>query len=226
VQLYFTQSARTHRAQRTPHIAPFDAHAYRAVRRTSRTRTADRAAVAAAAAAVAVALVSVANVTACAAVLAHRASREGSEGSMPVKRGKVRSHKPRGARGRAPQLSRSHGVRRAREQPGEYGEAPRFGGHAHLNLRVEAPGAAQRRIECLRPVGRTEHEHRLGTRDDAVHLNEELREQTAVRLAAAAGRGVARGADRVDFVQKEHRGRTPPRLVKGTREGVLSVAVD
>jgi len=122
---------------------------------------------------------------------------------MAVERGEVCPHEAGRAACRLVEVGGGEGVRRAREERAQDLAPRRFSRHAHLDLAVKPAGAAQRRVERLRPVGGGEHKERLPSRVHAVHVREQCRQQA--RLARAVGR-VARGANGVDLVEEDERG--------------------
>ena len=74
--------------------------------------------------------------------------------------------------------------------------------------RSKRPGAQERGVEDLRPVGGAEDDHRdVGL--EAVHLGEDLVERllALVVAAAEAGAGAARAADRIELVDEDDRRR-------------------
>ena len=77
------------------------------------------------------------------------------------------------------------------------------------HLPVEAAGTEQRRVEVLEAVRGAHHDH-LGRLVEAVQLDEQLVESLVVlAVEAAAGTG---GADRVELVDEDDRGRVLARL--------------
>ena len=85
---------------------------------------------------------------------------------------------------------------------------PSLSGGGTATRRSKRPGAQQRGVEDLRPVGRGEHDHRLAGLE-AVHLGEDLVERLLALVVAAAERGRAAGArapDRVHLVDEDDRG--------------------
>ena len=81
-------------------------------------------------------------------------------------------------------------------------------GRLHRDPAVEPPGAEQRRVEDLGPVGRAEHDDRLG-RLEPVHLGQDLVERLLALVVGARdlGRSLARAADRVELVDEDDRRR-------------------
>ena len=81
-------------------------------------------------------------------------------------------------------------------------------GGLHRHPAVEPSGPEQRRIEDLGPVGRAEHDDRLG-RLEPVHLGEDLIERLLALVVGAGdlGRALARAADRVELVDEDDRRR-------------------
>ena len=135
-------------------------------------------------------------------------------------------------------------MRRARKQADQHIASLSLRRHPHLNLRVEAARPTQRRIERVGPIRRAQDQHRpratlptVGSspapRDrsemapNPVHLGQEEREQPSLGgAAAAAALGVARPAEAVDLVNKEHRRRASSRVGKRRGEGGLRVTVN
>ena len=83
--------------------------------------------------------------------------------------------------------------------------------HAQIEQPVEPPGAQQRRVEQVRPVGRAYDEHVVPAassargRGDAVELGEELGDD-AVHDAARVAVRAALGRDRVELVEEDDAG--------------------
>ena len=78
---------------------------------------------------------------------------------------------------------------------------------------VEAPGAQQRRVEDLRPVGRRD-QHQAGARVEAVHFDQQLVQGLLFLVMPAESVGAARPAERVELVDEDDRGRLLPRLLE------------
>ena len=79
-------------------------------------------------------------------------------------------------------------------------------GWLHGDAAVEPPRAQQRRVEDLGPVGRGEHDHRLGGLE-AVQLGQDL-VQRLLALVVGAGqrhRSLSGAADRVELVDEHDR---------------------
>ena len=81
-------------------------------------------------------------------------------------------------------------------------------GRRDEDLAVEAAGPQQRRIELLEQVGRGDHDQ-LAAGGEAVHLDQQLVERL---LALGVVVRAARGADGVDLVDEDDRGRVLARL--------------
>ena len=73
------------------------------------------------------------------------------------------------------------------------------------HLAVEAPGAQQRRVEDLGPVGGGE-QHQAGARVEAVELDQQLVERLLLLVVAAEAAGAARAAERVELVDEDDAG--------------------
>jgi hypothetical protein len=80
------------------------------------------------------------------------------------------------------------------------------------DLPIEAPGAHERLVENLRPVGRGHHCDATG-RVEAVHLGEQLIQGLlSLIVSAEAWTDAACAADRVEFVDEDYAGRLFARL--------------
>ena len=84
-------------------------------------------------------------------------------------------------------------------------------GRADEHLPVEAARAEQRRIEVLEPVRRAHDDDLVGL-VEAVELDEQLVQRLVVLAVEAAAR--AGGADRVELVDEDDRGRILARLLE------------
>src|SRR6185503_16992267 len=71
---------------------------------------------------------------------------------------------------------------------------------------VEAPGAQQRRVEHVRPVGRGDDDHAV-VGLEAIHLDEKLVQGLLALVVTAAQAGAAVAPDRVDLVDEDDAGR-------------------
>src|SRR5205814_8836209 len=71
---------------------------------------------------------------------------------------------------------------------------------------VEAPGAKERRVQHVGPVGGCD-ENDAVVRFEAVHLDQELLQGLLALVVAAAQASAATAADRVDFVDADDAGR-------------------
>src|SRR5271167_108329 len=72
------------------------------------------------------------------------------------------------------------------------------------DLAVEPPGAQQRRIENLGPVGRREQDE-AARRIEAVELGQELVQRLVLLVLPAHAEGAASAAERVEFVDEDDR---------------------
>src|SRR5882672_11819226 len=81
-------------------------------------------------------------------------------------------------------------------------DSPLLIGPIDENLAIETPGAQQRRIEDLRPVGGTEDDD-SGRRVEAVHLHEKLIQGLLLFVVPADGISTARAAERVQLVDED-----------------------
>ena len=80
--------------------------------------------------------------------------------------------------------------------------APLAVGAIDDDLAVEAPGAQQRRVEDVGPVGGRDHDD-VVLHLEAVHLDEQLVERLLALVVAAAEAGAAVAADGVDLVHED-----------------------
>ncbi len=73
-----------------------------------------------------------------------------------------------------------------------------------LDMPVEASGPEQRRVEHVRPVGRSQHHHRLAPAE-TVEFGQDLVQRLLALVMAAAEPRAAGPADAVEFVDEDHR---------------------
>jgi len=100
-------------------------------------------------------------------------------------------------------------IRRQRLAPGvdaQDGQAAVEVGRVEQHLAVEAPGAQQRSVQDLRPVGGREHDH-AGVGLEAVHLHEELVQRLLALLVHLAHGDAAGATDGVELVDEDDAGR-------------------
>src|ERR1041385_8031072 len=101
-------------------------------------------------------------------------------------------------------------------------EAALLVGHADLDLAVEAPGAAQRRIDGVGPVGGADDDD-LAAALEAVHQGQHLRHDAALHFALHL---VALGRDGVHLVDEDDAGRVLLGLLEGLAQVLLGLAVE
>ena len=89
--------------------------------------------------------------------------------------------------------------------------APGQVGRRDQHLAVEAAGPQERRVEVLEPVRGAHHDH-LRRLVEAVELDEQLVQGLVVLAVEAAA--LARGADGVELVDEDDRGRVPAGLLE------------
>ena len=70
------------------------------------------------------------------------------------------------------------------------------------DLTIEAAGAQERRIEHIRPVGRSDHDHRvLGL--EAIHLHEQLVQRLLALVVTATEPGAAVTSNGIDLIDED-----------------------
>ena len=139
-----------------------------------------------------------------------RLPRHGLEQCIRAQRIKVRAGKVERARAHnAHEVERGVEAELARERLQDAELLPVRRAHAQIEQPVEPPGAQQRRVEQVRPVGRAYDEHLVPApargRGDAVELGEELGDD-AVHDAARVAVRAALGRDRVELVEEDDAG--------------------